>query len=352
MDKKDFHYLDQDDEPIKQVEKSFFDSENPLTPKEVRGMADGIVAEIKKRTHGVLPDEKQAVIVNLLEENRIFKEAQKVDKSVTVEDISDPLKRIRNTVLEKLNDEMGDEVDVHMISKVIADWSAQVSVVNDNKITKRHVISVPSLAKAHDRAIDKLSTLRDEGKLHPNVAHSLIARGEEKGAEGELDEVHRRLNIVPLDELISGKNKPPLEKTFGYFIDGLKGMRFLLSEGLVLTNNSEDNIAVNKDNDSGVLFDLDGLLPSDEKITNMDFINISRLGYIPPERMDREDTSKRAIKEAEIVFEFGVSLRNIVRFYEKDNDVSILRTLAEEMTQADPNQRPRIASIIDRYLDS
>jgi len=344
MKDQEFHHIDNSSKKLKD---SFLDlSKDFLTQADIDRMAENFASEIKEKLESIDSKDKQAFIIHALDEKRISKLVSEIDHKITAKDLEPHLTRIRKAVLDKIKSKMDIDVDIHMISKTIAAWSAIVSETYGGKIVKQDVNAVESVQEDHKSAMERLFKLKDNGISSPHVAYTLIARGKQHGDPRRIDEIHSRLNVTALDELIKNDDRPPLKKVLEYYLNAIEGLKFLTEQGFVLTDNALDNIAVDKDRDVGMLFDLDALLPNTTEVENGVFRKLSRLHFIPPERQLGESSEPKTIKEAEMIYECGVTLNMILRVY-GDNGDRKLGKLLREMKFADPKKRPTFEEVIN-----
>jgi hypothetical protein len=341
MKQGEYQFLPPDKKSEAALRETFLNlNKEYLTHADINIISKTLVASIKSKLAHRDIKELPSVIVECLGDSFVASLAN--SPNVAPEDLSPHMDRIRDAVLNQVKLQMGETVDIYLISKTIADWSAKICEAGDNLITKQDVNSLGSVREDHEVALARLNHLRDEGGLSPYVAHTLLSRIKRIDKENVIDEVHRRLNITALDVLIKDKPRPPLKQVLDYFLNGLEGLDFLVSQGFILTDNAVDNFAVNKETDAGTLFDLDGLLLSGTEVSNEEFINLSRLHYIPPEREDRNDPNKKPIREAEMVYECGVTLGRFLEIYEDDS----LSNLSQAMTTQNPDSRPDLKAVI------
>ncbi len=114
----------------------------------------------------------------------------------------------------------------------------------------------------------------------------------------------------------------------------------------MLSDNALVNLGINNSTDKGILFDFDGLRRQGDKTAY-----VSHYVYSPPER----STNPEPITEANIVYELGVGLGQIVAIYkskeglaEQTEDLGILyRSMIEEK----PNRRPTLSSVKEKLKE-
>jgi hypothetical protein len=140
------------------------------------------------------------------------------------------------------------------------------------------------------------------------------------------------------------------EKNIEKFVIGLKvvkdcvdGARYLVDNGLVLQDIKLSNLGLERqgENIKGALFDLEGLFKIGAK---MDSRITGGFKYLPPEIWQPEGAR---IMPSEMVYQFGVCLKDILTIYEEQRGLKILdqgiteklKVLIQKMTEKDPRKR-------------
>jgi len=147
--------------------------------------------------------------------------------------------------------------------------------------------------------------------------------------------------------------KPKLNKILGFLIDIVEGHIFLTRNGLTLIDNHLDNLGIDKEKGTGVLFDLGGLRKLGTPIDTY----IAKREYLPPEY--RNGT---AATIENIVWELGLSLEKITQYYPRKSSfyavdsktpqqLEAIHDLAIKMMAKNPEKRPTLEEVKNRLKD-
>ncbi len=250
-----------------------------------------------------------------------------------------------------------DRVEVNVVQKVHAEREGGCKSFF---LDSRRTIDKPDALVRQPNKIENMRAVRrlyDLTERSPYLAYSITSRGLDQYSK--VHEVHDYLDIVTLDKLIADRNSGvSLGKIIQYVIDAMKGSLFLFERGLALTDNNPSNIAVDLVADRALLFDMDGLVSTEDEISYY----MTKYGYIPPERLVLDMPSiedmvthydvpsgpvmgkdKRTISDRELVFEFGRCIEGARYSRWRDQDYDKIKMATDgcvaSMVQMDPEKR-------------
>ncbi|HEX3081712.1 MAG TPA: hypothetical protein VHQ86_00490, partial [Candidatus Saccharimonadia bacterium] len=279
-----------------------------------------------------------------------------VDEESMAEMLEPHLSPIRQAFLEDVEQRLGGDASVHMLAKALT---------SDNRIWEAHNHKVLKLPRDADPSMppepegikaDRLEAVRALYALrerHPNVAYQILEI-ERSTADHHGVEVQAHLSIDTLDALVQREDRPDFDQVMGYLEDGMRGAQFLVAHGLRLTDLTPTNIAIDRATGRGMLFDFDTLRTADTAIVGYSTVE----AHWPPERtpdpsefasvidyLAQMQQIRGPITEAEMVYEFGMTMGDLARTYEQAANQNLVG-LVEAMTQQDPATRPTLAEAI------
>lgn len=209
------------------------------------------------------------------------------------------------------------------------------------------------LKKGHKADTEAAIKLFNKLDPHPNIVKILKY---DKNLERI---IYEKLNLQTLDKyLASGeKNIDKFVKCLEVVKDCIEGARYLAVNGLVLQDIKLDNLGLEKQAEEvkGVLFDLEGLFKTDTKMHGR--MTAKHLRYLPPEILQVK--GKKTIRPAEMVYQFGVCLQDILTLYEDrrvfkntdKNAVKKLEILVKKMTEKNYLDRISLAEAKNELED-
>ncbi len=268
--------------------------------------------------------------------------------NINPEDLAPFLEKIKFIVFDKLSSFLDKNIN---LKKTTDKLSNRVYRLDDNQILKEPIITSNSSEiyaeelleydKSHIEALEELHKIPEQERS------PYVYFGTEIINKENLKTINQYINLTTIIELVDTKkeNKPHLEKIMNYFLDILKGHDFLISHNLFLTDNALQNLGVNLDTNTGILFDFDGL---EKKGSPARYV--SHWEYLP---VERTDMILAPINEGNIIYELGICLRYIHTIYKNeesahkiDNELKTISDLSEKMIYHNPAKRPNIKETI------
>ena len=189
-------------------------------------------------------------------------------------------------------------------------------------------------------AIDRLYDL-PERSTYLTYQVRTISENQDREVLAEAMEIHNRLALGNLEEVISDRGDITDRRLIEYFCDAMRGAQFLVENGLRITDFTLDNFGINKETDRGGLFDFDGLV-TDSYETTAYIVKDDE--YYPPERVNISEPEN--ITEKNMVYEMGIALNRMaskVGVYKEG-----IYEIAFHMEETDPAERPTIAEAIEQ----
>lgn len=325
--------------PSNLAKEAFVENENEqFDQKEIDKIANEIASmledAISKNT-----DPKEAII-HVIDEYSLGKIGK---REIYDDDIREGIYRIRKAVADSLEhhpkfEELKDKVKWDMILRsLVQDGIRQViGILKSNKVLKDSPIFDmfdPTMTKAHNKALHKLYELDEKC---PYLAYPI----EKIANVGDLNsfEIQTYMNMVTLEDLLNlaSEQQPSKYKLLSYLLDAMRGLQFLLDNGLVLSDFRLKNIGVNLDTDKGMLFDFDSLYQKGDKAIYLSHPDQR------PEEVDGQDIIE--FKESYMVHELGVTILQMWEQVEFEG----LKTFAEKMSSEDPDERPQLDECIKK----
>jgi len=298
--------------------KDAFTTNEVIHPSDIDSMAQEIVDrffEAKDRD----PERNRVIIDVLNAELALIGAHRECDP-----DVFEGIVRIRKAVVEAL-----DRNPKFQLFRSVADWDVimrsiiqeygshqSIGILRSGSILKQVLLSGKDTDHLHSNALDKLYDLPERS---PFIAYPIKERV--KANVKDQYEVQDFLNMTTLEDLKSlpPEKRPPMPKLLNYILDCLKGLRFLHQNGLVLSDFRPDNIGVNLDSDTGMLFDLDSLYQEGDKAPY-----VAHPRYIPKDIVS--PNTPRVYEEVHAVSEFGTTIFNLL-----EDQLPELKEFAERM---------------------
>jgi hypothetical protein len=354
--------------------QSFF-TEKVLRPEHIRTMAktlaDVIRSKLPKRSPSATAHEWATVVFDVLrpehifEENRVFLEQRGYRVALILSGDDGKLLGIRLEYTDAAQQFHSDVIAVTEFESVLlhireAVWAALVPLLDDavvhlvernlkkdGRVQKLFGDRVLKLVWEDEDDDDRQHRLRGLKDLYalPERSPYLSYQHVVVDPSNNVIELQYTMNFLTLDAVMNMPSiRFPFQHVVSYFLDAVRGALFLVDHGFVLTDLASKNIAVvatEGDRYQGMLFDYDGLHHADDLCRGY----ATRDGYYPPE-VDSGPPFAR-ITEANMVYEFGVELGNIIVWCAGDSLAPPeLRALAKEMTDEHPHDRPLLRDVI------
>lgn len=216
----------------------------------------------------------------------------------------------------------------------------------------------------HPRVYQRSETWKNYERLHefyniqPRsrfIAYHHRAFDPGKKADGPA-EISEKIKILTnLDDYLfahEGSSRPvyaaaPLQ----IFADAMRGELFALQHGFIITDVSLDNIVFDVEKMCGVLYDLDGIYDVGLPV----YLYICKLNtHLPPE-LRRRTGGKKIYNESLVVYEFGVSLRQLCAGLRRlSTDMKIVNEvekISKRMTREDPQLRITLQQALNQIVD-
>jgi len=245
---------------------------------------------------------------------------------LTVQEVENGLAPLRQNILNRLQ---GSGIAAYAVR--LARMEGAVRPLHDGKILKKC-----RLQREKGIYEDRVAAL---GKLYrlPRDFHILytILELDSSASPGSAEQIQAETAFTTLDR---HSVNSAIAISARYLADAIQGAAFLAKNGLRLVDLSLNNIAVHEGR--GKLFDFDGLytenLPLYGLLGNQEY-------PLPPER--RAGEKPRPVTEAEMVFELGCSLHDLLLRAspsEQPRADNQYHALAARMTSEEPGERPSL----------
>lgn len=360
------------DYSVLQKIEEFFVSENYITKDQIRSIAHQAAEEVRKKIEGNGIDQAtevrvlfQALDLWLTFHPRSFNSTGKIAHGeitpdtvaiyytqscppdgvepdtdtnegefvvqVSRREVEEALSRIREALLQELKP-LVDPIPLHIVEtvlhryRVFQERGGDIVKKTKDSLTFPWVYAVPIT-----RALLKLYADPEKDRS-PYIAYTLQERDSESGVE-----FHKELaGLTNLGDLIRGSKITPeqLNVYLKYFLDNLKGGKFLVDKGLGLGDINLYNLGVDTQKASGKLFDFDYLVRNDIKVKNEFYGHLgenfdgSSVDYKPPRRLDKD--GRHPISEQEMIYQFAVSLEHLLNIVGFQRPTQALRVWPEE----------------------
>ena len=379
-------------------------SSNVISGADIKKYADFIIHHLEGLKNKS-EQETTSFVVDALSDDNILKSSEVEDKIMSGEldknEAQSAIRRVRQALMEQLKAAKIDEKIYLVIKKIVEKGiSSEKKTQNMEAITgittkkeglvkrklkkppankepakpkegRRNIINAvvqiggageegifkdqESFLEAHQEDSEAAFVLLDKLDSHPNIVNIK-----------ERDPVSRRiiyekLNLQTLNKYLSSgeKNKEKFIIGLKVIKDCVEGAKYLAENGLILQDIKLDNLGLVKQEEDikGALFDLEGLF----KIgTKMGSRVSGGLKYLPPEIFQPEGD---LIRPGEMVYQFGICLKDILIMYEEwrglkildQNIIKKLNVLIKKMTEKKSEERiglPEAKTELDILLRS
>jgi serine/threonine protein kinase len=251
---------------------------------------------------------------------------------------------VRKMLVKKIREKLGKGINFYLIIGSISEGS-QVNEKN-YVVHKSGREGVYREGNLNPQTMTALETLSDLPR-HPNIIPVLeCERGGNKCilSRPELARVSSRLN----------EPSTSLTNLLSIVWDCLDGADFLNENGLMMQDISLNNLGINIERgkpESGVLFDVEGLVPQNVRRTQL----VYAPEYIPPEWIGSNGNIPTSTKET--TYQFGVCIKNIFQAKMPDfarekavpkSVLADLKNLLQLMFKKDPSERISVGEAKDR----
>jgi hypothetical protein len=350
------------------ITKDFF------TEKDIDDIAQNVLSALKEKAV-----EKEGLqvenVVAILQPAQIMKILEKEDLGFSVKEIDNAERKYQLTwkdkdgvsqtdtltfrelepFVEKIIKAVWDKVSPGLPKDIIAHFGIKLQghllkLKDGNYFKPENLVNIPEIGQYENK--DQIEAIKYLHSL-PERSPYLFYGTEVADPSGRT--INQPLNLTNLEAELS-KPEPDFKKIFKYFIQSIEGHIFLLSNGLFLIDTKLDNIGINNDTDTAILFDLDGLRKKGHKT-----IYHVPDEYKPIERVASPPLTRLPITEANIIWETGINLYRIInKFYDtkefRNNSqlrekISILKIQVEQMLDNNPEKRPALGKILTRIKE-
>ncbi len=340
MKERGIHFLDSSsyEKPqpkLAEANKAFFDSET-LTDSEVTKIAENIAEEIREELKRVDIDDqrKREFILDILRPKHIFQNdfskwktenpgKQYVDNLPSDEELEQHLQKLRITIVEKVtNILLSEGLDINFVKEEIKNGLMELGDENlfkdyrldafDSLLSDEEFIELTE--RDNKNRIEALKILHSLPVKSPYIYYGTQKVDVENGAtiiqKASLTTVGRA--IFPKKDMEPSFDKFTLLQILSFLAEIIRGHKYLLENGLILSDNHLDNLGIDisdENNPRGVLFDFGGLRKKGERS-----IYSTAESFYPPERGEEDDSPAT---EKNIVFELGQDIRKILEAYDQ-----------------------------------
>jgi serine/threonine protein kinase len=321
-----------------------------LSQKDIQEYADYIIGELKLLKNKS-EQEKQTFVVDALNDNKILDQVQEklFSGDLDIDAAENVVRRVRQALADKLKGKIDEKIYLVVKDASLKNiFSFRKNIINELVNTGSGEIEIYK-----DQAVDFEEHGRDMAEafalLKKLPAHSNIVAIKEYDPASHRT-VYEKLNMRDLKTYLRSNDDSKDNFLLGLktIKDCLVGASYLAENGLVLQDIKLDNFGLVMEEKSakGVLFDLEGLVKADAKMK----YRLASPDYWPPEVPEKEDLKRGngyAIKSAEMTYQFGLSLEEVIDFF-KEVEVSAsvdgniakkLEDLSKKMREKDPKKR-------------
>lgn len=335
---------------MRSLESAFVtDDREAISRQEIRSWAEDLAEGLRPTLAACrTPEEACSVILIGLEAGRMlelghaaFPEAR--NDGPTLEDVEAAIEPIRAAILQDLTTLL-PETSIAMAIKVLSDKGGVRELDTGQAFKPGTGFESETEADRNNRliALTDLYTIPDHRS--PYLMYSIVkidTSTQERGGA----QVQQLIRFETLqDKLEADEREPgslPAKKAFGYLRDGMRAACFLIAHNLRLSDLAPANIAIDQAADRGMLFDFDMLRQAGDTTS----IYPARPFYYPPERISG---APGPIEEAQMVYEFGMGLKQLMSHYSKTGQsYPRVGLMAERMTTRDPTARPTLAGAVE-----
>lgn len=360
-----------DNERLRGVESKLITNE-VLSQEDIRSLARVIAEEVSLATgHSHTDAERRAAMLDMFNMQYLFRsfllsiehawditertnehltlrdtqDGQEV--IVTEQDIVDIVTPIRKAVFAELQKQYPDSGWYRVSEDEFTTTHGKDIVLLDNGfIAKEYSRKDADLSAKNVEAITMLHRLPEHS---PFVAYT----HKERDAHGRI-EIMKKLNMSTVRERMYQDPPQPLQQTIIQFTDAIRGAQFLVDHGFVLSDLSSDNLGIDTATERGMLFDLDGLVREGQKTSYP-----CKELHFPPELIEQEEKDpdgRVTFHEEQMVYELGVSLKQIIVRYSrmlpfsKNDQIAIYVSidLYRRMTDQHPERRPSLHTCLTK----
>jgi hypothetical protein len=252
------------------------------------------------------------------------------------------LQKIRISVLDRLSGFLPENVKAQMISRLL---KGKAFELEGGKIYKRPLRGTGRRGSLREDApqIEALKYLHDLPEKSPFIYYGTESFDTHTG-----NTISKAIKLYDVERALSQERLLSFPKILSCIMDVIEGHKFLLSKGLILSDNTLDNLGINMETERGILFDFDGLgklgtrlYPSKPKFGAPELFGATELEKTPTEKT--------------VVYELGQGIFKIIdtlmgRKANKDQQIA-LGNLAHEMTEKEPSMRPSLDEVQKRLRE-
>lgn len=330
----------------------FLESEDPITAERIREYAKEI-AELYKNAEAA-NGRGLILILNKLANSEMYRQFIKppIKDLETRQVAAIVLSSIRRKVIEELKNYLEPKQFLLILKDIDParrDASRRAVEATDgyhqSQVYKEYPednIFMDTEVEIHQRAYERFASLPGnehvvnyfEAQVAPEWQHKIGA-------------LTKKLELYDLKYYVTTGETADFNKFLKIFKDNLMGAKYLSDNGIVLFDICLANLGYDKEKDSGILFDMDGLYLNGEN----HYGSYSHEGYELPEL---PDLKKGLATEAGMVYQFGVALKELLvwarindGFEISDQNERIINDLINKMSKKKPGNRPSLAECIE-----
>lgn len=383
-----------------------FKNADYVKPDTIKNYVRQIVEQVKQSPDA---ESQKVCIMDLLRENNIKELLEKknidTDDAAEVERMTDYwIKKIKTDIIEELKKYLPDDILFFVKEKQkerVTHFNKKTIIVDAKTgqefFLKESKISAERLREQRENCFKKLKTaladLKDpETEMPFIISPQIIGHSAESGRpdRSSLGYTSGKKDIMVIEDLLVEDidqdtydykeiDEINAKKALNGILDCLRGAKFLAKNNLTTTDlNTEPigkNFGINKKNQRGILFDLDGIMEANSQMENLVCPKNENSGVeqelIAPEYRAFGTGEEVTTNVQSMIWEIGDSIYRLAEIQEKElykstnffsnqNLIAMwekLRTFSKKMKAEKPEDRPhfdiciaKLEEIINKYL--
>ncbi len=329
-----------------------------ISHEEVKEYADFIISKLKSLSENNQEKVTSFLVDAFSDDTILHKAGVRMSKDLFLLDEKEALgaiKRVRKALMDELKGKLDRKIYL-LVENIVKDIpNKNASAGNPYNPERKNIIS-----QVVDVDNDREKIYKEQGAwgeqkyteeaflvFNRLAPHPNIAQVKEYDKENHKF-IYEKLNFVSLDKYLErGKDSAEVKLITSLKVlrDCIKGAAYLADNGLVLEDIEPTNVGVEKTGPEvkGILFDLEGLI----KAGVVKKPRKHKEGYLDWQTFDYRQADKFAVSPYETVWQFGLCLGYVQKYYSGKNDleskgpgkekikkiISDLRNLAEDMVE-------------------